>query len=92
MIFVATEVWKEEKIRIKSSSVSSGRRRAEPFAIRWVGGETLPDIDGLAESFGVMTFPCKGDCMRFLKCSSRTFSKFITGKSKLNKVWEPVGL
>ena len=90
MIFVATEVWEKEKIRIKASASASGRLRAEPFSIRWVGGETLPDIDGLAESFGVMTFPCKGDCMRFLKCSSRTFSKFIKGTSKLNKVWEPV--
>lgn len=39
------------------------------------------------ESGDEFVFGSKKDCMVFLGCSSRTFKKFLEGKSKLNKVW-----
>lgn len=38
-----------------------------------------------------MTFESKTDCMKYLECSSKTFSKFLKGETKLNKVWNVVG-
>lgn len=39
------------------------------------------------ETKEVMTFDSKGDCMRFLNMSPRTFSKFIKGHSVRNCKW-----
>ena len=38
----------------------------------------------------VRSFTTKGECMKFLDCSSATFSQFLKGKSKLNKRYKVV--
>ena len=47
---------------------------------------TIKNIETGEEHF----FETKGDCTKFLECSSATFSKFLSGLSKLNKKWEIV--
>jgi hypothetical protein len=38
----------------------------------------------------VKTFESKTECMEFLECSTKTFSSFLKGKSKLNNIWCPM--
>lgn len=60
----------------KSSITLKGKTNAvKPISIMDKDGE-------------VYSFESKSDCMKFLNTSSATFSKFLKGQSKLNKIYE----
>lgn len=60
----------------KSSTTLKGKANAtKPISIM--------DKDGK-----VYRFESKSDCMKFLNASSATFSRFLKGQSKLNKIYE----
>ena len=72
-------------------SMKKNDSKKEKITLKWIGGWTYPDIDGIQEKQGVLEFESKSDAIRVIGTNKMTFNRFLNGdKTKLADLWEIV--
>lgn len=91
---VAIENLEEYKIELQAIRTQNGLNSKQPISIRFIG-DCYDDagLEGMDAQQNIVTFDCKGDCMRFLNISERTFSKFVKGERvRAARNWQVVSV
>lgn len=71
--------------------MNKNNSKKEKITLKWIGGETLPDIEGILENHGVLEFESKGAAIMAIGVPKATFFRFLRGdNTKMSKYWEIV--